>query len=117
MVTDMASGMTWCLDDIDGGVAELEGVAVAEGAVEARNGDGLNNWAEDLEAELFLQRQIGMVMVGVVMGGKDMGYRPAATFGRRQNRGRLGCVDRCRIAGFGVMDQDAKIIRAADKYL
>lgn len=85
----MAGGVAGRLDDVDGMIAELEAIAVAIGAVETGNGNGLTDRADDLAAELLLQCQIGVDMVGVVMGGEDMGDRPAAALGSRQNRAGL----------------------------
>ena len=78
VVADVAGGVAGRLDDVDRVAAKLEAVAIAIGVVEAGNGDRLVERADDLAAELLLQRQIAFDMVGVMMGGEDVGDRPAA---------------------------------------
>lgn len=104
-------------DDIDRMAGELERIPISDGAIEAGNGDGLVDRADDLAAELLLQRQIALDVIGMVMRSQDMADGPATPIGGFQDRICLRRVDRCRQSGFGIMDQDAVIVGTADKNL
>ena len=113
--TDRAGRVARCLDDVDHVIAEMEAVAIGHRPVEAGNGDGLIDRADDFAAEPLLQRQVGGDVIGVVVGGEDMGDLPAAPRRRFQNRRLLRRVDRRGKPCLRVVHQNAEIVGAAEK--
>jgi hypothetical protein len=89
------------LDHADRPVAEGEFVAVADRAVDAGDRCRLVARADDLAAVFFLERQIGLDMVAVVMGREDMRDLPAALLSRLDDRIEFRRVDRRRLAVSG----------------
>ncbi len=70
---------------------------------------------DNADAELFFQRFIAFDMIEMVMGGEDEIERPAAPFQCRFDGIGVGRIDGGCQRAFGIMDQNAVIIAAADE--
>ena len=111
----MSGGVAGRLDHTDRPHAEIEAVAIADGPVEPRDCDRFVAGADDLAAEMLLQGQVRFDVVAMMMGGEDVGDRPAAPLCRGKDRRQFRRVDRGGDAGFLAMDENAEVIASAKK--
>jgi hypothetical protein len=113
VVADVAGRMARRLDHLDRMAGKGELSAVAEGKAEAGYLVGLVLGAGDLDVEALLQCQVRLDVVVMVVGGKDIGQRPAAPCQRVEDRLLLRRVDRGGPSGLRIVQQYAEIVAAA----
>lgn len=117
MIADVSCGVAGCFDHPHRAIAKGELVTVPHGPVDARNGSCLVTRTDDLAAVFFLQRQVRLDMVTVVMGGEDMGDLPAPLLRRLDDRIELRSVDRCRFPRLRAVKKHAEVVTSAEEYL
>jgi hypothetical protein len=112
---DVALGMAGAAHYLNAASGPGKRIAARYRGVETGDTVSLFRWPDDGAAKFLLQGQISINMVGVVMGGENVGELPATAGELPFDLRRIRCVDGGGKAGLVVMQEYAIIVRAADE--
>jgi hypothetical protein len=105
------------LDHLDRMAGKIEAVTIADTLVDAGNLVGFVDRSGDGHAEAFLEREIRLDMIMMMMGRENVGQFPAAPAECVEDGLFLRRIDRRGPAALGIMEQDAEIVAAsAEKF-
>src|SRR5437868_10925183 len=113
----MALGVAGGGDDLHLAPGEIVRFAARNPDVDARDLVRFRLGTDDLGMPFLLEGEIAFDMVGMVMGGEDVGQFPALGRELALDGGSLGRIDGGGEARGPVMDQDTVIVLAADEMM
>src|SRR5690606_41619939 len=102
VVRYVAGSVAGRVENLDFFIAEIDGRAFAYRIIDAWNLCRLGLGSDDLQAEALLQGEIGLHMVGMVMGDEQQLRLPAGALDRLQNGLFLRGVDQGHVTRLGI---------------